>query len=126
MLKILANPVSRPRRGTSLTTLKGGILLWQVACEFLAASRKLVPVGYSLDLAFEELRKFRTIWSFKLPNAIVIDRAEDLMSRFSLSTWDAILIAASLEAGVHRLYSEDFTAYPNIDGMELVNPFDSE
>jgi predicted nucleic acid-binding protein len=28
-----------------------------------------------------------------------------------------------LEAGAHRLYSEDFDAYPNIDGMDIINPF---
>jgi predicted nucleic acid-binding protein len=103
--------------------LEDGILLWQVACEFLAASRKLIPVGYTLDDAFEELRVIRSMWTFKLPHPAVMDRAEDLISRFSLSTWDALLIAASLEAGAQKLYSEDFTGYPNIDGMDIVNPF---
>jgi predicted nucleic acid-binding protein len=26
------------------------------------------------------------------------------------------------EAGVVRLYSEDFDAYPRVDGLEIVNP----
>jgi predicted nucleic acid-binding protein len=103
--------------------LEDGILLWQVACEFLAASRKLIPVGYTLDDAFEELRQMRSMWTFRFPSPAVLDRAENLISRFSLSTWDALLISASLEAGAKKLYSEDFTAYPNIDGMDIINPF---
>ena len=99
------------------------VLLWQVACEFLATSRKLGPTGFDLTRAFAELRKLQLAWKLVLPTAAVIDRAEDLFSRFSLSFWDAMIIGASLEAGVNRLYSEDFDAYPNIDGMEIVNPF---
>jgi len=46
-----------------------------------------------------------------------------LLARYSLSFWDALIIAACLEADVTRLYSEDFDAYPRIDGLEIVNPF---
>ena len=106
-----------------INDMEDGTLLWQVACEFLAASRKLVVVEFSLDLAFDEIKKFRSIWTFQIPNAAVFDRLENLRSRFSLSTWDSLLIAAGLEAGIDRLYTEDFSAYPNIDGMEIVNPF---
>ena len=31
-----------------LQSLTDGVLLWQVTCEYLAASRKLVPFGYNL------------------------------------------------------------------------------
>jgi predicted nucleic acid-binding protein len=34
-----------------------------------------------------------------------------------------LVIAGSLEAGAQTLYSEDFDAYPNIDGMDIINPF---
>jgi predicted nucleic acid-binding protein len=30
--------------------------------------------------------------------------------------------AACLEGGVARLYSEDFDAYPRVDGLEIINP----
>jgi predicted nucleic acid-binding protein len=40
-----------------------------------------------------------------------------------LTRWDAAIIALCLEAGVTRLYSEDFDAYSRIDSLELVNPF---
>lgn len=106
-----------------VNSIVDGVLVWQVAVEFLSASRKLASIGFDLSAAFAELRDMRTIWSTSMPSMNVLNRAEDLINRFSLSTWDALVIAASLEAGATRLYSEDFDAYTNIDGMEIVNPF---
>jgi len=40
-----------------------------------------------------------------------------------MSYWDAMIVAACLEAGVTKLYSEDSFGYDNIDGLEIVNPF---
>ena len=51
------------------------------------------------------------------------ERAEALRAGFSLSFWDALLVAAWLDAGVARLYSEDMQAGSRIDGLEIVNPF---
>ncbi|MBW4579059.1 MAG: hypothetical protein KME42_05715 [Tildeniella nuda ZEHNDER 1965/U140] len=44
------------------------------------------------------------------------------MSRFTLSHWDSIIIAAGLEANVHTLYTENL-GYSSIDGLEIVNLF---
>lgn len=106
-----------------IESLSDGVLLWQVACEYLAASRKLEPLGYSLRDAVNDLHDLRAVWTTLLPSWAVLDRAEDLMSRFSLSFWDALILAACLDSGVDRLYSEDFGSYPTINGLEVVNPF---
>lgn len=50
-------------------------------------------------------------------------RAEELMRRYSLSSWDALLVAACLEAGVTRLYTEDFDDSVRAEGLEVINPF---
>ncbi len=47
----------------------------------------------------------------------------DLRSPFSLSHWDAMLLAACKEAGVTTLYSEDMGAGTDYDGLAVVNPF---
>lgn len=62
-------------------------------------------------------------WPFALPTAKIIPTASDLLNRFSLSYWDAMLLAACIESGVKRLYTKDFSGYPNIDGVEIINPF---
>ncbi len=45
------------------------------------------------------------------------------MSRFSLSHWDSMIIAACLEVNAQTLYTEDF-GYSTIDGLEIINPFE--
>ncbi len=108
---------------TSLVgALTDGVLLWQVACEYLAASRKLEAAGYNSTQAYQYIRDLQQVWYTALPTWSIIDRAENLMNRFSLSHWDSMIVAACLEAGVQRLYSEDF-GYSTIDGLEIRNPF---
>ena len=98
-------------------------LLWQVACEYLAASRKLVPFGYNLTQAYQDVRDLQRVWFTLLPSWSTLDQAETLLRNYSLSFWDAMIIAACLEAGVTRLYSEDFDAYAHVDSLQIVNPF---
>jgi len=104
--------------------LRDGVLIWQVACEYLAASRKLEPLGYDRAQAYQYIRDLQQVWYTALPTWTVIDRAEDLMSRFSLSHWDSMVVAACLEVNVEILYTEDF-GYSDIEGLKIVNPFKS-
>jgi predicted nucleic acid-binding protein len=106
-----------------LRSMTDGVLLWQVACEYLAASRKLEPLGYGREQALQDIHDLHRVWTTILPSWGVLERAERLLGSFSLSFWDAMIIAACLEGRVTRLYSEDFDAYPQVDGLELVNPF---
>jgi predicted nucleic acid-binding protein len=48
---------------------------------------------------------------------------EELMKRYSLSSWDALIVVACLDGCVTRLYSEDFDTYVQAEGLEVVNPF---
>lgn len=106
-----------------LASLTDAVLLWQVACEYLAASRKLERFGYDLTQAFADVSDMRAAWLTVLPPWEVADRAERLLQNYSLSFWDALLAAACLEAGVTRLYTEDFDDSLKAEGLEVVNPF---
>ena len=117
------NPQKQATAVSLVQSQAHGVLLWQVACEYLSASRKLEAQGYSLRQAWLDIRDLRTVWSTILPTWNVLDRAEDLMGAFSLSFWDALILAACLENGVNRLYTEDFDAYPTVNGLEVINPF---
>ncbi|MUL36909.1 PIN domain-containing protein [Gloeocapsopsis dulcis] len=105
-----------------VSTLTEGVLLWQVACKYLAASRNLESLGYARGQAYQYIRDLQQVWYIALPTWSVIERAEHLMNRFSLSHWDSMIIAACLEANIQTLYTEDF-AYSSIDGLRIVNPF---
>jgi len=106
-----------------LSSLADGVLLWQVACEYIAASRKLEAFGYDRAQAMADISDMREAWSTMLPSWAVMDRAERLLAKYQLSFWDALIIAACLEVGVTRLYSEDFDSSARAEGLEIINPF---
>lgn len=116
------DPVKQKIAASLISTLTDGVLLWQVASEYLAASRKLEALGYDRTQAYQYVRDLQQVWYSALPNWNVIDRAENLMSRFSLSHWDSMIVAACLEINAQILYTEDF-GYSSIDGLGIVNPF---
>jgi len=126
---IYAHDPRDPRKQAAATSLiesqSDGALLWQVACEYVAASRKLESQGYSLEQAWQDIRELRSVWTTILPTWRVFEKAETLMSSFSLSFWDALILAACVEGEVEHLYTEDFDAYPSVDGVAIINPFAS-
>jgi predicted nucleic acid-binding protein len=71
----------------------------------------------------KHFRDFLAVFPLALPGPQVFTRYFDLHARFSLSHWDARLLAACREAGVTTLYSEDLGAGTNYDGLTVVNPF---
>jgi predicted nucleic acid-binding protein len=100
-----------------------GVLLWQVACEFVAASRKLKHQGFTTIDAWNRLADYQAIFPLILPNAGALERARVLHAEQGWSFWDAMIVAACLECGVSRLYSEDLPGRTPPGGLEIVNPF---
>jgi predicted nucleic acid-binding protein len=101
-----------------------GALLWQVGCEFIAASRKLTSIGYTQAQAWRELQQLRALWKLIVPSEKVFVLAEQLTSVHNLSFWDAMIVAACMEGGITRLYTEDFDdSVSKTTGVEIVNPF---
>lgn len=93
-------PTKKAKASALLASLTDGVLLWQVACEYVAAIRKLEPLGYSSLDALADVGDMRSSWTTKLPTWKVMERAQNLIERYSLSYWDAMIVAACLEAGV--------------------------
>jgi len=116
------DPIKQEVASSLVAALTDGVLLWQVACEYLAASRKLEPFGYDKKQAWQYIRDLQQVWYPALPTWNVLNRAEDLSNCFSLSYWDAMIAAACIEGNVQTLYTEDF-GYPSIDKLRIVNPF---
>ena len=110
---------------STIESIDEGVLVWQVACEYLAASRKLAPLGYNQSDAWRDVRDLMNIWSTLLPSMAVLDAAEGLLAQYSLAFWDAMIIGACVEGNIARLYSEDFSGYSQIEGLDVVNPFKS-
>jgi predicted nucleic acid-binding protein len=107
-----------------ISSLSDGVLLWQVACEYVSASRKLAAFGLNPQRAFADLTRLQSVWIPSLPTWEVLDKAEAFMATGNLSYWDAMILAACAEADVRTLYSEDFDASMTpLTGIRVVNPF---
>ncbi len=108
-----------------LSSLESPALLWQVACEYVAAARKLAPFGLTVAAALDNVRTLRRVWTCCAATWDVLDEAERLIARYSLSFWDATIVASCLVYGIEKLYSEDFSGYATIEGLQIVDPFRS-
>ena len=101
------------------------VTLWQVAGELLSCLSKWESAGRIT--AGDVERHFRDVFALfplKIPSARVFEISFALRSRFSLSHWDSMLLAACKEAGIARLYSEDMATATDYDGLTIVNPFE--
>lgn len=100
------------------------VLSAQVLNEFYAnATRPNKPPGLSHEIAREVLVDLAAACEVVALDAGVTLRALEVMSRASLSFWDALIWAAAAESGVSVVYSEDFQHGQVIDGVRFCNPF---
>ncbi len=124
---IYACDQSDPRRQTiALEVIAGatdGVLLWQVACEFLSASRKLSKQGFTAEQAWNRLAEFQDLLPLVLPTAANLTHARELHVAHGCSLWDALILAACVDAGVDVLYSEDVPGFETSDVVRVINPF---
>ena len=51
-----------------------GVLPWQVACEFIAASRKLADQGFTASQAWQRLAEFLGLLPLLMPTPAVLER----------------------------------------------------
>ena len=100
-----------------------GVLPWQVACEFIAASRKLAEQGFTAAHAWQRLAEFLALFPLVMPTSAVLERARTLHLQQQWAFWDATLVSACIESGVTRLYSEDLPGRTRIESLEIVSPF---
>ncbi|HEX2339698.1 MAG TPA: PIN domain-containing protein [Vicinamibacterales bacterium] len=106
-----------------ITNAQDGVLLWQVGCEFISASRKLHKQGFTSTHAWNRLAEFRDLLPLVLPTDGILARAKELHLVRKASLWDALILAACVEAGVDTFYSEDLPGFDDFEGVRVVNPF---
>ncbi len=107
-----------------ISSSENTILLWQVAGELLANLRKRESSGrISTEDVEAHFNDFYAMFSLVVPNAKALPAYFEFRSKFSLSHWDAMLLAACQVAGVTILFSEDMEHATNYDGISIINPF---
>ena len=75
-----------------------------------------------VDDALQAVRGFKAMRIVVL-SADAVLAALDLAARQRLSTWDAMVIHAALEAGCDTLFSEDLQNGRRFGALQVVNPF---
>ena len=113
----------RQRRAAELIEgATDGVLLWQVACEFVAASRKLSGQGFTPADAWNRLADFQALFPLVQPGPGILQYTRELHASRGVSFWDAMMLAACAEAGVEVLYSEDIPGLISAS-PKVINPF---
>ncbi len=81
-----------------------------------------------ITLSINEIRSYMDnvlapLWRVS-PSLALYNRALDVQARYRYSFYDSLIIAAALDAGCDRLYSEDLQGGQRIEGLAVVNPFE--
>jgi predicted nucleic acid-binding protein len=101
----------------------GGALSVQVLNEFVSVARRKILMSWS-DVT-EALDAFRVLCPSPLPITIEIhESALKIAQKHGYNIYDALIVAAALEAGCATLYSEDLQDGQTIEGqLTIRNPF---
>lgn len=100
-----------------------GCISFQVVQETLnVVTRKLDPPATGEQAARFLDQVLAPLWRGG-PSLALYRRTLELGSRFRLSFYDSMIVAAALEAGCERLWSEDLQDGMRIDGLTITDPF---
>jgi predicted nucleic acid-binding protein len=119
-----ADPGKQRRALQVIEDIEDGVLMLQVACEFVSASRKLVKQGFTPSDAWARLSEFQEVLPLVLPRAGALAAAAELHIRRKVSCWDAMIIAACLDCKAGRLLTEDVPSSLSFGSLAIANPFE--
>jgi len=103
-------------------TRRCGRLSTQVLNEFYVNARRKFPSAVSAGDARAEVRRYQhwQPWTIDQPT---VEIAWAVESRYRLSYWDALMVAAAQQQGCAALLTEDLQPEQLIDGVRILNPF---
>lgn len=120
-----ADPGKQARAREWLRTLwlrRLGRVSTQVLNDFYAnATRKLKPPMPQGD-ARAEVRRYQR-WQPWLLDHATVETAWAVQSRFGVSYWDALIVAAAQAQGCRYLLTEDMQHLQVMDQVQVINPF---
>jgi predicted nucleic acid-binding protein len=121
---IYAVALNDPRNAQAEELLaSGGKISVQILNEFVSVARRKILMPWR-DVV-EALDAFRVLCPSPLPITTELHEAAlKVAQKYGLGIYDALIVAAALEAGCATLYSEDFQDGQNFDGqLTIRNPF---
>jgi predicted nucleic acid-binding protein len=106
----------------ALTTGRG-VISYQVVQEFFNVAYRRFPEPMHLGQSEHFLSSvLRPLWTIDSCPAIYI-KALQLLDRFHMQWYDALIVAGALKAECGILFSEDFQNGQKFDDLEIRNPF---
>lgn len=99
-----------------------GILSSQVLSEFFVVVTRKIPNPLSVDIAKSIIRDFLTWDIIPIYEDSVLDAIE-ILQKYNLSFWDAMIVESALRGGASLLLSEDFSDGMEIEKLKIQNPF---
>ena len=106
----------------ALTTGKG-VISYQVVQEFFNVAYRRFPEPMHLEQAEQFLTSvLRPLWTIHSSPALCL-RGLQILERFRVQWYDALIVAGALEAKCGILYSEGFQNGQKFDDLEIRNPF---
>lgn len=107
---------------TFLWRQRRGRLSTQILSEYyVTVTRKLSPARPA-DLAREDVRDLLAWRPIPLDDRVLV-AAWDADARYSISWWDALVVAAAKIGGCRYLLTEDLQDGQDLDGLVVVDPF---
>lgn len=96
---------------------------FQIVQECLNTIRRKaeIPLGLAETQKYLQTVLF-PLWTI-MPSQRIYLRALSIQDDYRLSFYDALAVAAALDRGCSRLYSEDLQHGQRIEGLVIVNPF---
>ena len=101
----------------------GGVLSVQILNEFVSVARRKISMSWN-DVT-EALQAFQVLCPSPLPITLEIHEAAlKIAKKHGYNIYDALVVAAALQAGCPILYSEDLHDGQTFDGqLTIRNPF---
>lgn len=99
-----------------------GILSSQVLSEFFVVVTRKIPNPLSVNIAKSIIKDFLTWDIIPIYEDSVLDAIE-ILQKYNLSFWDAMIVESALRGGASLLLSEDFSDGMEIEKLKIQNPF---
>jgi predicted nucleic acid-binding protein len=97
------------------------LLILQVLGEFFAAVTRKKQMTH--EEAQAQVQDWQILFTIMSATPTTLRKALQAVTQHRLSFWDAMIWAVAREAGVTRLFSEDFQHDRVLEGVRFVNPF---
>jgi predicted nucleic acid-binding protein len=102
--------------------LEGGIVSVQVLNEFVSVARG------KLGMSWNEIRIARDKALILCPNPVSLTEgihrsAVEISARYGYQIYDALILAAAMQAGCTAVYTEDMQHGQTMGNLTIVNPF---